>query len=283
MDEHFAAFSFVDRITALDPGKSARAVFAIPAGIREFPRALVAEAVGQLAAWVAMSAIEYRGRPVAALAAETRFYAEPRPGQTLDLEVLLTDCDDAAVAYGGKACVQGQCVAELVHCLGPMLPAADFDSPEALRERFALLCGEGATPHRFKGVALDQPVVTEHVPGESIHATLQVPRDAPFFRDHFPRRHVFPATLMLDAQMRLATTLAGESSRAATEPLSLRRMINVKVRAFTTPGQVVELRADATQQEDKTLRVALTAALEGKTIATARVEFGAGRWTGDGA
>jgi hypothetical protein len=42
MDEHFAAFSFVDRITALDPGKSARRV-CVAGGLREFPRALVAE------------------------------------------------------------------------------------------------------------------------------------------------------------------------------------------------------------------------------------------------
>ncbi len=283
MDEHFAAFSFVDRITALDPGKSARGVFAIPGGIRRFPSALVAEAIGQLAAWVSMSAIEYRGRPVAALAAETRYYGEPLPGQTLDLEVLLTDCDDAAVAYGGRACVQGRCIAELVHCLGPMLPAADFDEPEALRTRFALLCGEGAPPNRFTGVDLAQPVVTEHVPAQSIRAMLLVPDAAPFFRDHFPRRPVFPATLMLDAQTSLAATLASESPLAAAGPLSLRRMTNVKVRAFTTPGQQVELGADATPQDDGTLRVALSAKFEGKTIATSRVEFGAGPWQGPAA
>jgi 3-hydroxymyristoyl/3-hydroxydecanoyl-(acyl carrier protein) dehydratase len=278
MDEHFAAFSFVDRITALEPGRSARAVFAIPDAIRTFPRALVAEAVGQLAAWVAMSAIEFRGRPVAALAAETRFYAEPRPGQQLDLEVLLTDCDDAAVAYGGRASINDECVAELVHCLGPMLPAADFDAPDALRERFALLCGAGATPHRFPGVDLERPAVTEHLPGRSMRATLQVPLTAPFFRDHFPRRPVFPATLMLDAQMGLAARLAAESPPGTAGPLLLRRMTNVKVRSFTTPGQVVELGADATPQDDGTLRVALSASFEGKTVGTARVEFGAGPW-----
>ncbi len=278
MNEHFAAFSFVDRITSLDPGKSARGVYAIPAGLREFPRALVAEAVGQLAAWVAMSAIEYRGRPVAALAAETRFYAAPMPGQMLDLAVELTDCDDAAVAYGGTAHMQGHCVAELIHCLGPMLPAADFDSPDALRERFNLLCGEGATPHRFTGVDLLQPVVTEHVAGRSIRATLHVPEAAPFFLDHFPRRPVFPATLMLDAQMRLAAGLAAESPLAAAGPLSVRRMTNVKVRSFTTPGQKVELGADATPHEDGTLRVTLSATFDGKTVSTSRVEFGTGPW-----
>ena len=276
MDEHFAAFSFVDRITDLDPGRSARGVFAIPGVIRDFPRALVAEAVGQLAAWVAMSCIEFRGRPVAALAAETRFYGPPRPGDMLELGVELSDCDDAAVAYGGWARTHGQRVAELEHCLGPMLPAADFDSPDALRERFTLLCAAGAPPGRFTGVDLDRPEVTAHTPGQSMRANLRVPQDAAFFRDHFPRRPVFPATLMLDAQMRLAATLAEESPLAASTPLSLRRMTNVKVRSFTMPGQIVELGADATPQEDGTLRVALLATFEGKQIATSRVDFNAG-------
>ena len=275
MGDHFAAFSFIDRIVELDPGSHARAVFAIPAGIAEFPRALVAEAVGQLAAWVAMSKIEFRGRPVAALADETRFHAAPRPGETLDLEVDLSDCDDAAVAYGGSASVAGRPIAELRHCLGPMLPCADFDSPDLLRERFDLLCGEGAAPGRFRGVTLPAPVQTAHQPGKSLRATLHVPTSAPFFADHFPRRPVFPATLMLDAQMRLATQLAGEASPPASAPWTLERMTKVKVRAFTTPGQTIELGADATATEHGTLRVALAARFEGKSVATCRVEFGA--------
>lgn len=276
MGDHFAAFSFVDRIIELEPGRHARAVFAIPSGIAEFPRALVAEAVGQLAAWVAMSKIDYRGRPVAALADETRFYDEPRPGDTLDLEVDLSDCDDAAVAYGGSASVGGRRVAELTHCLGPMLPGADFDAPEVLRERFALLCGAGAEPGRFHGVSLPAPVPMAHDPGKSLRATLHVPVNAPFFADHFPRRPVFPATLMLDAQMRLATQLAAEAPPPASMPWTLERMTKVKVRSFTTPGQAIELGADATLTEHGKLRVAMAARFEGKPVATARVEFGAG-------
>ncbi len=52
-------------------------------------------------------------------------------------------------------------------------------------------------------------------------------------------------------------------------------MTNVKVRSFTTPGQAIELGADATTTEHGTLRVALAARFEGKPVATARVEFGA--------
>ena len=274
MDEHFAAFSFVDRITRLDAGKRARGLFAIPAGVREFPPCLVAEAVGQLAAWVAMSAIEFRGRPVAALAAETRFHEDVFPGQTLELGVEIDQCDDEAVAYGGWAEVNGRQVTELEHCLGPMLPTEEFDAPEALRERFALICAAGAPPGRFLGVDLPAPVVSEHTPGQSLRATLQVPTRASFFGDHFPRRHVFPATLMLDAQMRLAARLAAETPTARSGALVLKRMNNVKVRSFTAPGQALELGAAATPQDDGTLRIALSARVADKSVATARVEYG---------
>jgi len=132
MSDHFAAFSFVDRITGLVPGTRARARFAIPAAIAAFPSCLVAEAVGQLAAWVAMSHIGFRGRPVAALARETRFVRAAKPGEVLDLAVEIEDCDDEAVAYRGWADVEGERAIELSDCLGPMLPAAEFDSPEEL-------------------------------------------------------------------------------------------------------------------------------------------------------
>ena len=135
MTDHFAAFSFVDRITALEPGVRAHGAFAIPPRIDAFPPCLMAEAVGQLAAWVAMAHIGFRGRPVAALALETRFLHGARPGQRLDLTVDIEHCDDEAVAYGGSADIDGARVIELKQCLGPMMPVADFDDPDALAAR----------------------------------------------------------------------------------------------------------------------------------------------------
>src|SRR3990172_8254334 len=101
MAEHFSAFSFVDRITELEAGTRAKGQFAVPDGLPYFPACLVAEAVGQLAAWVAMHHAGFRRRPVAGLAGETRFLGEVTPGQCLDLEVEIESCDDEAVAYGG--------------------------------------------------------------------------------------------------------------------------------------------------------------------------------------
>ena len=270
---HFAAFSFVDRITGYSPGKGAQGVFHVPAAVAEFPACLVAEAVGQLAAWVSMEHIGYRGRPVAALAGETRFLGAVSPGDTLDLTVEIDDVDDDVVSYRGWADVAGRRVIELNDCLGPMLPVADFDAPDALRERFALLRGAGATPDRFHGVAAPDAATVEHVPGQSVRANLDVPRFAPFFADHFPRRPVFPATLLLNAQIALATRIAREANVARADPMPM-RMTHVKMRSFIVPGQQVDARAEFAGMQEGTTRISLSARDgDGKTIATARVEF----------
>jgi 3-hydroxymyristoyl/3-hydroxydecanoyl-(acyl carrier protein) dehydratase len=276
MTDHFAAFSFVDRIVGLVPGVRARGHFAIPPDVAAFPSCLMAEAVGQLAAWVAMAQIEFRGRPVAALAMETRFLHGAGPGQRLDLAVDVEHCDDEAVAYHGHAEIDGRRVIELQDCLGPMLPVAEFDDPVAMAARFALLCGEGAPPGRFHGVELPQVERTGGARGEFATGTLRVPHEAPFFRDHFPRRAVFPATLLLDAQIGLALAVARESGRwpdAAT--LAPVKMTNVKVRAFTPPGQVLALTARVRPDDGAATTFQLTAEADGKTVATARVAVGA--------
>jgi 3-hydroxymyristoyl/3-hydroxydecanoyl-(acyl carrier protein) dehydratase len=274
MADHFAAFSFVDRITEVEPGARARAVFGVPSGIAEFPSCLVAEAVGQLAAWVAMAEIDFRGRPVAALATETIFHRDVAPGNRLDLAVEIESCDDEAVAYGGFAEVDGEKVIELKDCLGPMLPVQDFDSPDAMRERYRLLCGEGAPAGRFHGVAVPKLVALAGEPGKS-RAMLSVPESAPFFADHFPRRAVFPATLLLDSQIRLAMDLARTVFDAASETkLVPKRMSNVKVRSFIVPGQDIELAAEMVSTYGASGTAKLSAVSGGKSVATARLDIG---------
>ena len=276
MSFHFAAYSFVDRITDFVPAKHARGQFAIPPNLSDFSSCLVAEAVGQLAAWVSMAHIDFRGRPVAALATETRFHGDTMPGQTLDLVVDIDDCDDEAVAYSGSASVDGRTIVELIHCLGPMLPVEDFDAPDTLRSRFELLRTAGATPHRFQGVARPAVTAQEHMNGQSLRATLAVPRDAPYFGDHFPRRAVFPATLLLDTQIRLALELAREAppwkDRGAPQPA---RVTHVKMRSFILPGQNVDLAIELVPPANGVAKASLGARIDERVVATARLEIAA--------
>ncbi len=72
-----------------------------------------------------------------------------------------------------------------------------------------------AAPRRTASAACPRRELetTGHVRGERITATLQVPGegDAPYFADHFPRRPVFPGTLLIDALAGLAVQLASEA------------------------------------------------------------------------
>lgn len=268
----FAAFSFVDRITSIDGLSRVEGVYTIPSGVAFFPVSLVAEAIGQLAAWVAMSHVAFNRRPVAALAGETRIHSLVKPGDTLTLEVDIESCDEDAIVYRGRASVNGRLVLELLDTIGSMLDTADFDEPSRLSADFTVLTGAGRQPGLFPGVP--QPVLTtlSHEPGLSLTARMDVPADGSYFADHFPLRPVFPATLMLDAQLRLAQQLASE---AAGTPVRVTRITNVKVRAFTAPGATLELFAEhaAAAEPDGQMLVKVGARADTRTIAGAKMYF----------
>jgi len=271
--DHFAAYSFVDRIDAFEPGRAAHATFQVPPHLTRFPSCLVAEAVGQLAAWVSMEHIDYRGRPVAALATETRFLGDAHPGATLELSVSIDQCDDEAVAYGGEATSQGRRLIELIDCLGPMLPVADFDDPQALRARFAVLRGPGAMPGRFRGVMPPPVHVTERDAGVSLRAQVDVPGHASYFNDHFPRRPVFPATLLLDVQIAQTLELARGAEWARNRGVEPLKVTHVKMRSFIAPGQPLELAIDVKPPVDGIAKATMQAESGGRTVAGARLEM----------
>lgn len=272
MAERFSAFSFVDRITKLEPRAHAAGHYAIPAHLPRFPACLVSEAIGQLAAWVAMSHFGFRRRPVAGLAGEALFFSGVTAGQILDLAVELETCDEDAVAYGGSARVGGGVVVELRNCVAPMLPMEEFDAPEMMQSDFEVLCGPGAPAARIRALPQQEVTVIDRVPGTSLTATLQVPKSASFFGDHFPRRPVFPGTLLLDQQIKLALQLAATQAHPGVL-LTPSRVTDVKMRSFIAPGQVVEIQIGLQPRDATTSIASLTARVGGKPVATARLEI----------
>ncbi|MSU59016.1 MAG: hypothetical protein EXS35_12765 [Pedosphaera sp.] len=242
MSHHFRAYTFVDRILAVQPGVSARGLYHIPAALAEFSGSLVAEATGQLAAWSALAAVDFKSRPVAGIAGLVEMLAPVRPGDTLELAAEIESVDADAIAYGGTASVNGSPVLRLHNCVGPMLPVEDFDDPRSLRDHFALLCGAGAQPGAFHGVPDLSCEQTSAEPGKSIRANLQVPADAPFFHDHFPRKPVFPGTLLMRAKLQLVGALADAIPLpSAAAEWRLKNISDMKLRAFIEPGELLEL------------------------------------------
>ena len=271
------AFSLVDRITEIEPGTRARGCFTIPRDLSDLFPCLVAEAVGQLAAWVAMAKTEFRSRPVAGIAGEVKFKDMAAPGTILDLKVDLESCEADSILYDGWAYAGDVPIIELSRCVGPMLPMEDFDDPIAVRRRFELLCGAEAPLQGFSGDAALTPHLTfiHRDPGTRLRAKMVIPKSAPFFADHFPRKPVFPGTLLLDAKVRIAASLAAEAVDPSIRPL-LRpiRIYNVKLRSFVLPGQALEIDAKVLTTSRASTKIALAAEVEGQRVSTARVEVG---------
>jgi 3-hydroxymyristoyl/3-hydroxydecanoyl-(acyl carrier protein) dehydratase len=269
------SFSFVDRIIEHEPRRHARGVFRVPDTVPKFPAALLVEAVGQLAAWVAMAAEGFARRPVAALAQRITLGHSFPAGTLIDLEVDVARCDRDAVLYQGTASVGGTEVTRLHKCLGPMLPLVDFDDPDAARQRFEALCAEGLAPRGYASHEWLLDLRDEDLADEQCTALLRVPPEAAFLADHFPRKPVLPATLLFDTQLRMAVRLA--LTTMAVEPgtfLVARVLREAKVRAFMTPGTELVIGAQVLAAR-RSGEIAVNAKHEGKQVASARVEIGA--------
>ncbi len=279
MNPRFRAFSFVDRISA-DALGHAVGHYTVPPNASRFPASLMAEAVGQLAAWSSMARLDFAFRPVAGLAAEARYFQQPQPGQTLQLEAHIERCDAEAVAYSGSARIDGLPAVEIVDCVGPMLPMEQFDDPLLVRADFDTLRGVGASADRFDGVPAAHISRIEASSRERLQALLEVPAlaAAAYFGDHFPRRPVFPGTLLLDALAGLAVQLAEQSEPLRGQPRLLAKKIsNVKIRAFTEPGTPLELAVELIDADAQGARFKLSARAAGKVVATARAEVAPAR------
>jgi 3-hydroxymyristoyl/3-hydroxydecanoyl-(acyl carrier protein) dehydratase len=327
MDPHFRAFSFVDRITSVRNATEIYGRYAIPSDVDEFPAALVGEAVGQLAAWAAMSALKFTHRPIAGLAGCIEFSGEAerrdscpqqlskgkqpieppwgrqnvtadrnvraplstpsalrelsstaqswssalRPRGVLKLAAHLESVDTGSVIYDGTAHADGRLVVRLLDCLGPMVPLADLDDPQAVAHRFEVLCGPGAAPGGFRGLP---PLALERTAGETgreARATFQVPPSAPFFADHFPRRPVFPGSLLMHLSLRLGAMLVSELPPPASGRWGGWTIQDMKLRSFIPPGTVLELDARLKPRSQASAMLTLEARTGRDLLATARL------------
>ena len=105
--------------------------------------------------------------------------------------------------------------------------------------------GDGhATPHP---VRFDRILSWES--GQQAVALKHVSLLAPFFKDHFPRKPVFPLSLLLEGLLQLGQRLLGESTRGPDAPqLRPVRICNVKMSRFVEPGSSVLAKVRVTER-----------------------------------
>ena len=272
----FSAFSFVDRITSIGSSGQIKGSFLIPAHLEFFPQSLVAEAIGQLAAWYAMSSLNFERRPVAALAGATKYHSEARPGERLSLEAIIESCDSESVSYSGVATVGERLVLELVDCSGAMLPQQEFDDPETIGQQFKLLETTGAKENRLAQAPCILPTDLKSDALGTLEGSLIIPSQADFFADHFPNKPVFPATLLMHALSSMVieqincSPLPNQPTNQPNQPqLAISSMARVKVRSWIAPGDQVKLRAEGLTPEIGPKQVKLSAHVGTKLVASA--------------
>ena len=136
MADRFSAFSFVDRITELEPGSRAAGRYAVPAHLPRFPPASSPRRSASSPRGSSMSQLGFRRRPVAGLAGETLFFGAVAAGrQASSSRSRSRPATRTRSPTAARPRVDGDPVLELRHCVGPMLPMEEFDAPEAMRAR----------------------------------------------------------------------------------------------------------------------------------------------------
>ncbi len=298
-------YYFVDRILSIERGTAgkgsfrARGVKAVSGGdafLREvgggepgLSPSFLAEAVGQLAAWVAMSETSFRRRPVAGLTAEVRVRGSARAGDQVMLSVEIESLDEDAVHYHGEALLEGVPIVTLSHSLGPMLPLENFEDPREAEGTFRQLLrpDEGEFGTEPPPVHRERPGSTGPLPARSldhpaIDAILErdadrllaltcVSRSAPYLTGHFPRDPVLPATLLFDAQVALACELAAAKSGGRTFHVS--RLLDLKMRDFVRPGSRLISEVRLRDRGETMVSAQLTGRLGDRVVSSGRVEL----------
>jgi len=284
-------FLFVDRIVAFSPGEFVRGVKRITnddayltvdaQGYSCFIPSLIGETLGQLAAWNVMWHNDFTLRPVAGIVASARMHRQAYAGETLLLESYIDCVDDKAVQYHSVAHVGNEPVFSIEGALGPLLPMADFNEPDEVKQQFteiynpgdwSILSLESSPLNRgelLPGAESDTvPMIFDRIlsvePGVSLVAEKRVKRTEQFLPDHFPKKPVLPMTVLLECKLRLAREFVARAGYSVDYKVSEFRKI--KMNEFVHPDDVVVCQVKVKEQTEEELVLTYRSEVNGKRV-----------------
>ena len=278
-------FLFVERIVELVPATFVRGLMTITAenaflclddkGVMCFMPSFIGEALGQLAAWNVMFSNDFKQRPVAGIASSARLIRPAYVGETLILESFIDHLDDTAVQYHSVARVGDEVIFSIDGALGPLLPMSDFIEPAVVRQQFQdIYYPDGAS---FAAVHDDTTVspVLSKVPmvfdrtfdfeaGVRLSAEKTIRADAPYFPDHFPKKPVWPMTVLLECTINLAREFVLRSKFDAVYQVSEVR--RVKMKDFVQPGDVISTHLSVKRHDPEQLTLSFQYEVAGRRV-----------------
>lgn len=260
------SFLLVDQITQFNSGKSVQGVKHISASEPYlcysyqsqrpiFMPTLVGEAVGQLAAWAVIDALDFSKRPVAGIVSQVNIYDEVAVGDTLKLSADIDAIDEQAVEYHGVASVGDKKIFEIESAVGPMMPMSEMNDKAEVQAQFNQIHRVGAmTENTLDNTSYDLFPGVEHPsklnPAGCFDRILVMQQDelciaekivslsAPYFVDHFPLKPVLPLTILLNCKMSFAQLYLSRYYPQQSFKVCCARKI--KMSQFVSPGSVVK-------------------------------------------
>jgi len=152
-------YVLVDRITALAPGRTLKAiknvslsddlVTRIRPGVSALPGSMVLEAMAQAAGLLVVASVETPAQPVLAKVQPFTAYADAVAGDRIELEAELDDLRGEGARATVTAIVDGVRIAEAVIYLG-LMPIEDDERIAVMRDRLG-----DAFPGWFDSASLD--------------------------------------------------------------------------------------------------------------------------------
>lgn len=139
-------FRMVDRIIALEPGKSIRGVKTV--SFEEYqlkstfcsdcwlPESLVLESFFQLGNWLIMFSSDFKKMGLLVRIGEVRFESVLRPGRSMFMEMEVKRFRDDGVLFDGRAMMDGEIMATGKGCLATLVDLAEYFNPDDLKVLF---------------------------------------------------------------------------------------------------------------------------------------------------
>lgn len=296
------SFLFVDQILHSIPGQLIHGIkhvtwddrYLIQTDEHEtiFIPSLLGETLGQLAAWNVMDFHQFSLRPVAGIVASTSLYRHVHPGETIFLESVIDELDNAAVRYHSIATVNGEKVFTIDGAIGPLLPMQQFIDEAVVRQQFAEIYRPSVlqsppvaeingihtdlhhqkTPsgwHPSCIMAFDRVVEIE--PQRYWIAHKLVSRAAGYFADHFPLNPVLPMTVLL--QCKLQVTEDFVTSMQLSQKYQVTQLRKIKMNDFVHPGDSVTTHIKLKSHTDSLLVISCLSEVNGKRVCVVEVVF----------
>jgi 3-hydroxymyristoyl/3-hydroxydecanoyl-(acyl carrier protein) dehydratase len=284
-------FLFVDRITQMERGKRATGIkqvtqddpfFYVPEGGKpELSTAIIGEALGQLAAWVAMDYHDFAYRAVGGSLSEIQVHGSAHVGDTVVLDAELDSLDDRIMVYRGTASVEGKIIFSVKKVLAPILPMDLFIDAEEARQQFKKIHRLGELPtysssHSFgdkssAGVSNSRHCYYDQLlelSAEGLTAKKNLTGTAFYFKDHFPKNPVFPFSLLLDCYVNVSNYFL-RKQLGLKGSVRLSRIRKAKINNFIQPGDSFITKVHYKGKRDEGYVFAFQTEVDGKKTSTA--------------